>query len=426
MIAKPWLLFLFLVTLSALAQPAAKPAAKAGPRAIHNSALIIDTHADTTQYFSDDFDISRGALAEGRHFDLDLARKGNLRAQFFSVWVDPKAPRSHGRFAIRTFELIDSVYRQVARHPDGMMMAFSPADIQRAHAGHKLAVLMGIEGGHSIENDLALLRDYYRLGVRYMTITWSNSTDWADSSGDIDKAGVPHTKGGLTEFGEEVIREMNRLGMMVDISHVSDRTFYRTLVISRAPVIASHSSARALTNHKRNMTDDMLRAVARNNGVVMVNFYSAFVDDDYRREAAKLNAEADAAEEKMRAELKNADAATYYRAFNKLHRQFAARVPRPPFKSLIDHIDHVAKVAGIDHVGLGSDFDGVTSLPQGIDSVADLPKITAALAARGYTAEQLHKILGGNLMRVFRDVERIRRQIQAEEKAESAAAATKH
>ncbi|HXE90545.1 MAG TPA: dipeptidase [Terriglobales bacterium] len=414
-----------LVTSPVLAQTAAKPAAKPDPRAVHNSALIIDTHADTTQYFNDDFDITKGALAEGRHLDLELARRGNLGAQFFSIWVDPEAPRSQGRFALRTFEQIDSVYRQVARHPDRMMMAFSPADIQRAHAGRKLAVLMGIEGGHSIENNLALLRDYYRLGVRYMTITWSNSTDWADSSGDIDKAGVPHTKKGLTEFGEEVIREMNRLGMMVDISHVSDRTFYRTLVISRAPVIASHSSARALTNHRRNMTDDMLRAVARNNGVVMVNFYSGFVDEDYRREAAQLNAEANAAEEKLRAQLKDADAVTYYRAFNKLHREFAARVPRPPLKSLIDHIDHVAKIAGIDHVGLGSDFDGITSLPQGIDSVADLPKITEALAARGYTAEQLHKILGGNLMRVFRDVERVSHDMQAEEKADAAAAATK-
>jgi membrane dipeptidase len=425
MSVKPWIFLLFLVTVSALAQSAAKPAAKADPRAIHNSALIIDTHADTTQYFSDDFDIRKGALAEGRHFDLELARKGNLGAQFFSVWVDPEAPRSHGRFALRTFEEIDSVYRQVARHPGMMMMATSTADIQRAHAGRKLAVLMGIEGGHSIENNLALLRDYYRLGVRYMTITWSNSTDWADSSGDIDKAGVPHTKGGLTEFGEEVIREMNRLGMMVDISHVSDRTFYRTLVISRAPVIASHSSARALTNHKRNMTDDMLRAVARNNGVVMVNFFSAFVDENYRRETSKFTAEANAAEEKLRAKLKDADATTYYRAFNKLHREFAARVPRPPLKSLIDHIDHVAKVAGVDHVGLGSDFDGVTSLPQGLDSVADLPKITEALAARGYTTEQLHKILGGNLMRVFRDVERISREMQAEEKEEAAAKESK-
>ncbi len=425
MISKLWLFSLLLATSLAFAQSAAKTAVKPGARAIHNSALIIDTHADTTQYFSDDFDISKGALAEGRHLDLELARKGNLGAQFFSLWVDPKAPRSQGRYAARTFEEIDSVYRQVARHPGQMMMATSPADILRAHAGHKLAVLMGVEGGHSIENNLALLRDYYRLGVRYMTITWSNSTDWADSSGDIDKAGVPHTKGGLTEFGEEVIREMNRLGMMVDISHVSDKTFYRTLVISRAPVIASHSSARALSNHKRNMTDDMLRAVARNHGVVMVNFYSAFVDEDYRREAAKLSAEADAAEEKLRPELKDADAATYYRAFNKLHREFSSRVPRPPFKSLIDQIDHVAKVAGIDHVGLGSDFDGVTSLPQGIDSVADLPKLTEALVARGYTAEQLHKILGGNLMRVFGDVERISRELRVEEKADAADAEPK-
>src|SRR5712672_227620 len=213
---------------------------------------------------------------------------------------------------------------------------------------------MGIEGGHSIEDSLGLLRDYYRLGVRYMTLTWSNSNDWADSSGDMTDTKVRHTQEGLTEFGKDVVYEMNRLGMMVDVSHVSDKTFYRTLVLTRAPVIASHSSARALCNAPRNMTDDMLRAVKRNGGVVMVNFYSAFLSDDYRKAWQALAPERTKAEnaviEKAKQEGKQPD----YAEIHAVDMQFAAKIPRPPFSILIDHIDHIAKVAGVDHVGLGS------------------------------------------------------------------------
>ena len=263
-----------------------------------------------------------------------------------------------------------------------MEMAFSAADIERARREGKLAALMGIEGGHSIENDIRLLRDYYRLGVRYMTLTWSNSNEWADSSGDERKPGVPHSNG-LSTFGKEVVLEMNRLGMMVDISHVSDPTFYSVMAITKAPVIASHSSARALTNSQRNMSDDMLRMVGRNGGVVQVNFYSGFVDDDFRR----------AADERAKA-----------------GKSGAPRIPRPPLKSLIDHIDHIAHVAGVEHVGLGSDFDGVEgATPEGMRSAADLPNITQALLDRGYSADDIHKILGGNLLRVFRAVEQVAR-----------------
>jgi membrane dipeptidase len=275
---------------------------------------------------------------------------------------------------------------------------------------------MGIEGGHSIENDLALLRDYYRLGVRYMTLTWSNTNDWADSSGDITSPNVKHHDG-LTEFGKDVVREMNRMGMMVDISHVADKTFFNALTVSRAPVIASHSSSRALTNHPRNMTDEMLKAVAngpRGGGVVMVNFYSAFVDEDFRKAYAAMAQERQAAEDALREKLKGADAKTKAIEEHKLQEEWAAKVPRPPLKSLIDHIDHIAKVAGIDHVGLGSDFDGIPSSPQGIDSAADLPKITEELVKRGYNEEQIHKILGGNLLRVFKQVELVAKQIQKE------------
>ncbi len=382
------------------------------PAAVHASAIVIDTHADTPQRFLDEnFDLADPL--NGGNFNLETARKGNLGAEFFSIWVEPE--RYQGHDARRTLELIDAVKQQVARHPDQMMLATSPEGIEQAHREHKLAALMGIEGGHSIEDSLGLLRQYYALGVRYMTLTWANSNGWADSSGDANDAGVPHTKEGLNEFGKDVVYEMNRLGMMVDVSHVSDKTFFRTLIISRAPVIASHSSARALCDSPRNMTDDMLRAVANNGGVVQVNFYSGFLSQQYRDALLKIQPEVDkqvrAYKDKAKAEGKPVGDDE----IAKIEKAAADRIPRPPLSVLIDHIDHIAKVAGVDHVGLGSDFDGVNGqLPEGLDSPADLPKITAALMARGYTAEDCRKILGGNLLRVFREVEAVSKQLQAD------------
>ncbi len=246
-----------------------------------------------------------------------------------------------------------------------------------------------------------------------MTLSWSNTNEWADSSGDINNPKVEHHNG-LTDFGKEVVLEMNRLGMLVDISHVADKTFYDAIAVTKAPVIASHSSARALTDHPRNMTDDMLRAVAKNGGVVQVNFYSAFVDDDYRKAAEAQRKDRDAAVKAYADQLKAAGKTVSYLDSDRIGREWAAKIPRPPFKSLIDHIDHIAKVGGVDHVGLGSDFDGVSgATPQGIDSAADLPKITQALLDRGYSAEDIRKILGGNLMRVFREAERVSREMQS-------------
>jgi membrane dipeptidase len=387
-------------------------AVSARARAIHESAIIVDTHADTPQRFLDEgFDIGSTDPKDVGHLSLDKARRGNLGAEFFSIWVDPETNQDH--FAQHTFDLIDSVYEQAARHPDRMMMAFSVADIERAHRDHKLAALMGIEGGHSIENDMHLLRDYYRLGVRYMTLSWSNTNEWADSSGDINDAKVQHHNG-LTYFGKQVVLEMNRLGMIVDISHVADKTFWDTIATAKAPVIASHSSARALVNHPRNMTDDMLRAVAKNGGVVQVNFYSAFVDEDYRKAMEAQDKDEAAAVQQYLVERKAEGKTVTYTDKDRVERQWAAKIPRPPFKSLVDHIDHVAKTAGVDHVGLGSDFDGVSgATPQGMDSAADLPKITQALLDRGYSAEDIKKILGGNLLRVFRQVESVSREMQA-------------
>ena len=428
---KRFLICLSLLSSFALAQHPSphKKTTKAAPTArlkadpataIHQSALIIDTHADTPQRFLDsNFDLGQNTPVNEGHIDLDKIRQGNLGAEFFSIWVEPEFK---GHYAQRAMDLIDSVYQQAARHPDKMTMAFSADDITRAHDQHKFAALMGIEGGHAIENDMRLLRDFYRVGVRYMTLTWSNTNEWADSSGDIQDPNVKHHNG-MTDFGKDVVREMNRLGMIVDISHVSDATFYQALLVSQAPVIASHSSSRELTNQPRNMTDDMLRAMTNNGGVVMVNFYSAFIDENYRKVSSdpeKIRQRDAEVEAYKKAHPHSDGSPVTYDETAAIEKKWATQFPRPPLKSLIDHIDHIAKIAGIDHVGLGSDFDGVTSLPEGIDSVADLPKITQALYQRGYTREQILKILGGNFMRVMREVEATAKRLQSERKESNA------
>jgi membrane dipeptidase len=400
------------VLLSSFALGQNPSAISATARAIHESAIVVDTHADTPQRFLDDnFDIGNSDPKDVGHLSLDKARAGNLGAEFFSIWVDPETNQGH--YARHTLELIDTVYEQATRHPDRMMMAFSVADIERAHKQKKLAALMGIEGGHSIENSIRVLRDFYRLGVRYMTLSWSNTNEWADSSGDIDDPKIQHHNG-LTDFGKQVVLEMNRLGMMVDISHVADKTFWDAIAASKAPVIASHSSARALCNAPRNMTDDMLRAVAKNGGVVDVNFYSGFDDQTYWDANKAQEKERDAAVKEYLDKLKAEGKMPSYMDEEQIQRQWMAKIPRPPFKVLIDQIDHIAKVAGVDHVGLGSDFDGVSGqTPEGMDSAADLPKITQGLLDRGYSAEDIKKILGGDVLRVFREVERVSHEMRS-------------
>ena len=397
--------------------PAQNDISRISPQArrIHDSAIVIDTHADTPQRFADEnFDIGSLTPISAGNLDLQKARQGNLGAEFFSIWADPQT--SAGHYTQRALDLIDSVYQQAARHPGQMVMAFSADDIVRARTGpHKrLAALMGVEGGHAIDGDIRVLRNFYRLGVRYMTLTWSNTNELGDSSGDITDPKVPHHNG-LTPFGKQVVLEMNRLGMMVDISHVADKTFWDTIAVTKAPVIASHSSARALVGAPRNMTDDMLRALAKNGGVVDVNFYSAFDDETFRKAADAQRKASDAAVAKFIAQRNAEGKPVTYMDVDHIQREYLAKIPRPPLKSLIDQIDHVAKVAGIDHVGLGSDFDGVSgALPQGIDSVADLPKITQALLDRGYKPDDIKKILGGNVLRVFRQVEQVSRQMRAQ------------
>jgi membrane dipeptidase len=390
--------------------PASKSSAASDWRAIHNSALIVDTHADTPGRFVDEnFDLSQDAGTG--YLDFNKIKAGNLGAEFFSIWVNPWTFK--GQEIKRALDMIDSVYEQARLHPDRMMMAFGTQDILAAHRQHKLAALLGVEGGHAIQSDMRVLRDYYRLGVRYMTLTWSNTNELGDSSGDLEDKKIQHHDG-ITDFGRQVVREMNRLGMMVDISHVADRTFYQALVASRAPVIASHSSSRALTNAPRNMTDDMLIALARNGGVAQVNFYCGFISQKWVDGMSELKAKHDPDYEKERALFMEPQTPEVKKQLDAAKAALALKVPHPPLSDLIDHIDHMAKVAGVDHVGLGSDFDGIDCSPQGLDSAADLPKITQALYERGYTAADLQKILGGNLMRVFGEVEKLAKQIQSD------------
>jgi membrane dipeptidase len=407
-----------IVTSSLLAQSTKKPAAKhAGmtPSQTHNSALVIDTHADTPQRLVDEnYDLA--APLDGGHWNIESAHKANLGAQFFSIWVEPK---KNVRDPIKRAMLqIDAVHEQVKKHPHELMLALGTKDILAARKQKKIAILMGLEGGHAIEDSIPVLRDYYKLGVRYMTLTWANSTSWAQSSGDLPKPDPQTGKVkdvGMSDWGRNLVREMNRLGMIVDISHVSDRSYYNALTASRAPVIASHSSARAVTDHPRNMNDEMLVQLTRNGGVAMVNFACSFISDEYRKAWDAQKPERNKALADLEKQYNDPDSKVNFTELQRAEREWAAKLPRPPLSALIDHIDHIAKVAGVDHVGIGSDLDGITCTPDEIDSVADFPKITEALMARGYTAEQIRKILGGNLMRVFQEVERVAREIQTEQ-----------
>ncbi|HKY32323.1 MAG TPA: dipeptidase [Candidatus Polarisedimenticolia bacterium] len=376
--------------------PASSPVSGEQARRVHQRAIVVDTHADTLWRILDEGDDISVRSAKG-HLDVPRMIEGGVDAQFFAIWVQPSyGPDGAARRALR---LIDAFHAMVARNADRMVFAQSPADIRAAAAAGKVAALMGIEGGQAIENDLGLLRMYHRLGVRYMTLTWSYSLDWADSSGDKGRWG------GLNDFGVKVVEEMNRLGMLVDVSHASDETFFDVMKASSAPVIASHSSCRALCDAPRNMTDDMLRAVKANGGVVMINFYSAFLDQAFRDASKKAEKELEQKKSAIGARYLH-EPAGLEAALWQLHLEADASVPPPPLARIIDHIEHVIRVAGVDHVGLGSDFDGVTSLPRGMEDVSKLPAITRALLERGHSEQDVEKILGGNFLRVFDDVVR--------------------
>jgi membrane dipeptidase len=368
---------------------------------LHREAIVVDTHNDiTSTILEDGFDLGKptGHTAT----DLLKMRAGGISAEFFSIYVD-KSFYEHptaltGGAARRALDMIDVTYQQIERHGDALELATSVADIRRAKRDGKIAILMGIEGGHAIENSLYALRDFYRLGVRYMTLTHTNSNDWADSSGFFVSPKPVHH--GLSPFGESVVREMQRMGMLVDVSHVSDETFDAVMRVAKAPVIASHSSARALCDVPRNLTDAELVALGKNGGVAMVNFFSGFLDPKYAAAQSAFNtkhgAELDALR-KRHPKLSEMQAA--------IARMGGGDLPKTSVAIVVDHIDHIVKVAGVDHVGLGSDFDGVPALPEGLTGMDGLPHITEELLRRGYSDADAKKILGENFLRVFGEAE---------------------
>ncbi len=357
-------------------KPAAEtPAARAAR--IHKAAIVVDTHIDTTMMLGRegwDFMMRHEAKRgeDSNHVDLPRAREGGLDAAFFSIYMPgtitgPEAVK-------RSLMLIDHVRRLAEQHPNEIVLATTAAEVRAAHKAGKFAALMGMEGGHMIDDSLAILRDYHRLGVRYMTLSHSVNTNWSDSSGDTPK------HNGLTDFGKEVVREMNRLGMMVDISHVSDKTFWDAMETSKAPLVASHSSLRSISGHPRNMTDDMIRALGGKGGVIMINYSRSFLSNEL-----------------YEAGLKNVP---------------LAERPSVSWEKIVEHIDHAAKLVGATHVGLGSDFDG-TTVPDGMDDVSMLPKLTAALLDKGYSEQDVKNILGENILRLLERVDRAGREIRA-------------
>jgi len=350
---------------------------------VHRSALLIDTHNDVTSFTVEGFDI--GSTGSKHHTDLARLKAGSVEAVFFAAYVGPEYATSRTS-AVRALQMIDTIRTDiVARHPNDFVLALSAADIEAADKHGRIAALIGIEGGHAIEDNLRLLRDFYALGVRYMTLTHTNTNNWADSSGDMDKSEVKHHNG-LTDLGRQVVAEMNRLGMIVDVSHVSDKTFWDALEISHAPLFASHSSCRAICNVGRNMTDEMVEAMAKRDGVIQINFYSAFL--------AQKSADADRLAEASKS-AKDGPA-----------------LPPASLEDVIAHINHVVKIAGIDAVGIGSDFDGVRSVPAGLEDVSKFPNLTRALLEEGYSASDVRKIYGGNTLRVMRAVERVAREMR--------------
>jgi membrane dipeptidase len=374
--------------------------------AIHRRAIIVDGHNDITSPMVDE-DLDLGTNTVGRfhrdgdpfHSDISRFKASGITGEFFAIYVGGNRMQTHDSMR-RAMDLIDATYREVERHPAFLTMCTTAAEIRRAKRQNKMCVLMGIEGGYAIENSLYALRNFYRLGIRYMTLTHNVTHDWADSH-------VTEARwGGLNEFGREVVKEMNRLGMLVDISHVSVETMNDVLDVTTAPIIASHSSARALNDHTRNIPDDVLRRVAKNGGVIMVNFYTGFLDARSRKEendrSARLRPQIEALRERFKQ-----DRQGFLAAQRKLYAENP--IYYPPYTVIVDHIDHIKNIAGIDHVGLGSDYDGIGSLPAGMSGAEDTVLITYELLRRGYTEREIRKVLGENFLRAFAKAEQVAR-----------------
>jgi membrane dipeptidase len=371
---------------------------------IQRKAIVVDTHNDiTTPMYDEDFDLGTSSTGkfhiDGDPFHTDITRMkaSGLTAEFFSIYVSGDYAKTGGSTS-RALNLIDSTYRAAEKYPDTFMMAYSADDIRRAKRAGKIAALMGIEGGHAIEDSLSTLREFYRLGVRYMTLTHNNTNNWADSSRDKP------VHNGLTDFGKDVVREMNRLGMLIDVSHVSDKTMSDVLDVSTAPIIASHSSAQHFSAHPRNVSDDLIKKIAKNGGVVQINFYPAFLDgrswEEDKARDIKLKPQLDGLNEQYKNDP---------RALSEAKRGLYAANPiyNPSYTRIVDHIDYIKNLVGIDYVGIGSDFDGVPGLPEGMKGMEDLPLITYEMLRRGYSETDIRKVLGENSLRAFAQAERV-------------------
>ena len=372
-------------------------------RKLHFSSIIVDTHDDTTQRFMDgDFDL--GARGTSGSIDIPRMKEGGLGAIFFSVWIPSKIT---GAVAVQhAFDQIDAVREQVRRYPQDIVLVTTAGEVREARKHRKIAALMGVEGGHMIASDLGVLRSYAALGVRYMTLTHSGNDEWADASTDMP------AHNGLTEFGKDVVREMNRLGMMVDISHVSDQTFYDALAVSKAPLIASHSSCRALCDAKRNMADQMIKDLAAKGGVIQINYHVGFLSAEFMN--ADKNPEiSKAISDEVQKRCGNKEGCQLIEG-DRITREYVkqGKLPRVEYTRIIEHIDHAVKLVGADHVGLGSDFDGA-NMPFGMEDASKLPRLTEALLRKGYSEEDVRKILGENTLRVMAQAERVSQELNS-------------
>ena len=371
------------------------------------SSIVLDTHDDTTQrFFSKGFDL--GKRNPDGHIDIPRMRDGGMNAIFFSIWIDG---RIMGPPAVqKALDQVDAVHENVRKFSKDMVFARTAAEVRSAHAQGKIAALMGVEGGHMIGNDIRMVRIFGDLGVRYMTLSHFYNDEWADSSTDKP------AHNGLTDYGKEIVREMNRQGIMVDISHVSDKTFYDALEVSKAPLIASHSSCRALCDHVRDMSDEMIKALAAKGGVIHINYEKSFIDQDYKNAYDKATGGAGVVGALSQA-IKECgdDQECTARAAIALERKMTeeGKLPHVSWERIVDHIDHAVKLVGAEHVGLGSDFDGA-SMPEGMEDCSKLPKITEALLRKGYSDQDIRNILGENTLRVMEQVERASHELQAQ------------
>jgi membrane dipeptidase len=374
-------------------------------RKLHFSSIVLDTHDDTTQrFFSKTYDLAK-RNPDG-HIDIPRMREGGMNAIFFSIWIDG---RIMGPIAIqKALDQIDAVHENVRRNSKEMVFCRTADEIRRAHKEGKIAALIGVEGGHMIGNDIRIVRIFGDLGVRYMTLSHFYNDEWADSSTDKP------AHNGLTDYGKDIVREMNRQGIMVDISHVSDKTFYDALEVSKAPLIASHSSCRAICNHPRDMSDDMIKALAAKGGVIQINYEKSFIDQAYKDASDRLSGGVVAQSDQLKKACGD-DEECLGKKMQEMEKQATAegKLPHVGWERIIDHIDRVVKLVGADHVGLGSDFDGA-NMPEGMDDCTHLPKITEALVRKGYSDDDIRKILGGNLLRVMQQNEKVARELQSQ------------